>query len=233
MPPLLAKTTQNQRSNRAALFGTMLTALVFLGAPLSPPLFAQVGTAQGVVSPVDIAAEADGSVLAEDAEDSVRANTAYVQAVCIFDVDNTLTHAENATASGCPDTVFDNDPPPNWPKKSGTNNWVKRAIQTCVAKGYDIAIATAESGQEAGSGGAPNPIQRKFVTSLAPDIFTPSFFESAAFQTACSVVKSEVDGKKWCLDQEYGRKEMMMIEVMNYYNIIPTRWNIRSCLMMN
>ena len=221
MTPLLAKTQKIQRSNRAALLGAMLTALVFWGAPLSSPLFAQLGTGPGFVSPVDMAGEADDALVGVDI---VRADTVYVQAVCIFDIDNTLTHGEKATQSVCPDTIFDNDPPPNWPKNSGTNHWVKRAIQTCVAKGYNLAIATAESGKEAGSGGAPNPIQRKFVTSLAPDLFTPSFFESAAFQTACGVVKSEVDGTKWCLDHEYGRKEMMMIEIMNYYNIIPTRW---------
>ncbi len=176
-------------------------ALIGAVLTLSSPLFAQVG-----------------------GQDATGADTERVQAVCIFDIDNTLTHGENATVSACPDTVFDNAPPPSWPKNGGTNNWVKTAIQTCVEKGYDIAIATAESGKQAGSGGAPNPVQRKFVESLAPGVFTAAFFDSAAFQTACGVVKSEIDGKKWCLDQEYGRKEMMMIEVMNYYNIIPTLW---------
>lgn len=88
MTPLLAKTQKIQRSNRAALLGAMLTALVFWGAPLSSPLFAQLGTGPGFVSPIDIAVEADDALVGVDI---VRADTVYVQAVCIFDIDNTFT----------------------------------------------------------------------------------------------------------------------------------------------
>ncbi len=195
-------------STRAALVTAMPAALVFGAAALWAPLFAQADSGPGPGSP----------------KDAGKVDAVKVEAVCIFDVDNTLTHGENATEAVCPDTIFDNDPPPSWPDESGTNNWVKKAIRLCVEKGYDIAIATAESGAEAGSGGEPNPTQREFIESLAPNVFTDAFFGSAAFQTACGVVKSEVDGKKWCLGHEYGRKEMMMIQIMNFYNIVPPLW---------
>ena len=88
MPPLLAKPPKNQRSNRAALLGAMFTALVFFGVPLSSPLFAQLGTGLGLVSPVERAGEADDALVRVDI---VSADTVYVQAVCIFDIDNTFT----------------------------------------------------------------------------------------------------------------------------------------------
>jgi hypothetical protein len=43
----LQKQKRIQRSNRVALMGAILTALVFFGAPLSSPLFAQVGSGPG------------------------------------------------------------------------------------------------------------------------------------------------------------------------------------------
>jgi len=177
----------------------------------------------GSLSAPLLAGEVGGSSTQSDSG-AAKTEAVRVRAVCIFDVDNTLTHGQNANEAWCPETDFDNDPPPDWPENSGTNNWVKRAIQKCLERGYDLAIATAESGTEAGSGGASNPIQRKFITSLAPAVFTPSFFSSPAFQTACGVIGSEVGGRKWCLDHEYGRKEMMMIKIMNHYNIAPPQW---------
>ena len=67
MTALLAKTEKNQRSNRAALFGAMLAVLVFLGTFLSIPLFAQVGSGPGFVTPFGIAVESDGNLVVVDA----------------------------------------------------------------------------------------------------------------------------------------------------------------------
>ena len=159
-----------------------------------------------------------------NAKDSNGGVTPRVSAVCIFDVDNTLTHAANASAMLCPSAALDNTPPPAWPVNGGTNNWVKLAIKTCVEKGYDIAIATAESGSQAGTGGASNLVQKKFIKSLAPNTFTEAFFNTPAFQTSCGVVKSSVNGTRWCIANEYGRKEAMYIKILNYYNIVPTQW---------
>ena len=158
------------------------------------------------------------------AKDSNGGVTPRVHAVCIFDVDNTLTHAANANEKICRSAIFDNSPPPAWPVNGGTNNWVKLAIKTCIEKGYDIAIATAESGSEAGTGGALNPVQKTFIKSLAPKTFTDAFFKTPAFQTSCGVVKSSVNGTRWCIANEYGRKEAMYIKILNYYNIVPTQW---------
>ncbi|MFT6437658.1 MAG: hypothetical protein ACJAVI_005734 [Candidatus Azotimanducaceae bacterium] len=115
---------------------------------------------------------------------------AVVRAVCIFDVDDTLTHAADANATLCPNTQFDNQPPPGFPPGGGTTNWVKTAIQQCEDLGYEIAIATAESGSQSGTGGAENPKQHTFISSLSPR-FNDDFFVSPAFQTSCKVVTAE------------------------------------------
>ena len=87
---------------------------------------------------------------------------ANVNSVCIFDVDNTLTHAENANSTHCPNTQFINNPPPGFPENGGTTDWVLGAINKCKDLGYGLAIATAESGAQSGTGGVPNATQHTF-----------------------------------------------------------------------
>ena len=71
--------------------------------------------------------------------------------VCIFDIDNTLTHGADATAQiCCPSGEKDclvSKYSPNWPpKKSGTSQYALDTIKKCKDNGYEIAVATAETG---------------------------------------------------------------------------------------
>ena len=140
--------------------------------------------------------------------------------VCIFDIDNTLTHAEHAKCYNRDDSVR-----PSWPPNSGTNTDVKEMIKQCHEHNYHIAIASAESGEEQGLMFS-NPKQRAFIRSLDPTydntIFNDEFFQSPAFQGSCSVVKTvDRNGDPWCRTNEHPRKEAMIQNILNYFNISP------------
>ena len=138
--------------------------------------------------------------------------------VCIFDIDNTLTHGDNAK---CPSGVQKRDVvQPAWPEKgSGTTSAVLDTLRACREKGYEVAIATAESANESNV-----KRQREFLSSLDPDVFTPSFFSSPRMQNACSVIKSSSGSGEFCKTNEYPNKTAMYQNIMNYYNIPPTEW---------
>ena len=140
--------------------------------------------------------------------------------VCIFDIDNTLTHGATAKCKSPIDDV-----PPSWPESGGTTADVKRMISQCVKKGYHIAIATSESGMEQGLR-YENKTQHDFIRSLDPtadnSVFNDSFFASEAFQGSCSVVKAiDRTGVPWCRDNEYHRKETMIQNILNFYHVTP------------
>jgi len=143
--------------------------------------------------------------------------------VCIFDVDNTLTHGVDASKSKCcqpgEDCLLnDSKYQPNWPSTgSGTSQYVLDTIQNCKNNGYDIAIATAESGLE-----SMNPTQKNFIKSVTGTILqgTPMFQNSCTAQgidsTKC--VQGNL-GQHHCCDNEYSQKEQMYKNIMKHMNI--------------
>lgn len=66
---------------------------------------------------------------------------------------------------------------PNWPESSGTSHVVLDTIQKCRARGYDIAIATAESGTE-----ALNKKQRNFIKNIVGE----NIVDTPMYQNACT-----------------------------------------------
>lgn len=140
--------------------------------------------------------------------------TTSLKKVCIFDIDNTLTHGAQANNQLCPGVQFYKDPGPHWPPGGGTTNEIREVIKECQNQGYDIAIATAESEEE-----AVNDIQFKFLENINPDIFTPQFFVSDRFQRSCSVVASP-----YCNTNEYADKTGMYQNIMKHYGIPPNEW---------
>lgn len=140
--------------------------------------------------------------------------------MCIFDIDNTLTHGADAENPGnCPGTQFLDDIPPDWPKDGGTTQTVKDAIAKCRAQGYGIAIATAETGDE-----AINSQQEKFLKHLDPQ-FDTKFVKSPNFQESCKVITSQDEKSQlWCKNNEFGDKTAMYLNIMNYNGIPPNAW---------
>ena len=141
-------------------------------------------------------------------------NSDKYEKVCIFDIDNTLTHGAKASENTCPNTIFENRPEPAWPVRGGTNQFVKQVVQKCKDKGYGLAIASAESGDE-----AINQRQYTFLSNINSD-FNPQFLQSPRYQTSCSIFS-----KPYCLKNEYADKTAMYQNIMNYYNIPPANWN--------
>ncbi len=133
--------------------------------------------------------------------------------VCIFDIDNTLTHGADANSQVCPGVKFINSYPPDWPKGGGTTDQVKNVIQACKQRGFAIATASAESGRE-----ELNENQRAFLKHLDP-VFTDDFINSPRLQYACTV-----SNKPYCTTNEFGNKAGMYQNIMNYYGIPPDQW---------
>jgi hypothetical protein len=140
--------------------------------------------------------------------------------MCIFDIDNTFTHGAKAEVAGnCPGTKFLDAVPPDWPPGGGTTQTVKDAIARCRAKGYGIAIATAETGNE-----AINAKQEAFLKHLDPQ-FDAAFVKSPNFQESCKVITSKDEKSQlWCANNEFGDKTAMYLNIMNYNNISPDEW---------
>lgn len=134
--------------------------------------------------------------------------------VCIFDIDNTLTHGADANAQTCRNLRFHNDPSPAWPNGSGTTNEVKNIVQRCVDNGYQIAIASAESEEE-----SVNDTQIKFLESINP-VFDARFFKSPRYQRSCTGLKM----KPYCTTNEYSDKTAMYQNIMRHYGVPPTEW---------
>jgi len=135
--------------------------------------------------------------------------------MCIFDIDNTLTHGADAKKV-CPTTVFIDDPPPHWPPTGGTTQTVKDAIKKCQQQGYGIAIATAENASQFDTSS-----QHKFIKSLMPDID----FKKPNFQESCTIITSrDQKNQLYCKSNEFKDKTAMYINIMNYNNIPPNEW---------
>jgi hypothetical protein len=131
--------------------------------------------------------------------------------MCIFDIDNTLTFANNANEEACGVSFDDSGPPPQWPDPSGTTDVVKQAISDCLKNDYGIAIATAETGNQAES-------NIEFIKSLNPYL-DDAWIRSPNFQHSCTI-----GDKKLCKDVPYSDKTAMLLNIMNYNNIPPEEW---------
>lgn len=142
------------------------------------------------------------------------------QKMCIFDVDNTMTHAANAENTGvCPNTQFLDIDPPNWPKGGGTTQTVKDSFAKCKQLGYGIAIATAETGQEFQA-----PEQAVFLSNLDPEL-NQDFINSPNLQYGCKIITAkDANGNLDCSSNEFTDKTAMYLNIMNYNNIPPSQW---------
>lgn len=139
--------------------------------------------------------------------------------VCIFDIDNTLTHGSKADEKNCK-VKFNDNIQPGYPINSGSNNAIYSILNKCKKEGYGIAIATARSGINSN-----NSQLKNYLYNLDPTIFNEKFFNSPKFQNSCSIVKSyNKDGIKFCEKNNHGDKAAMYYNIMNYYNIPPTEW---------
>ena len=135
--------------------------------------------------------------------------------VCIFDIDNTLTHGVNAKCRR--DNTFYNNPSPYFPGKgSGTTKDVRDVINKCYQNGYGIAIATAETGSN-----ALNQQQYNFLKHVNPKVFTDEFLKSDRYQSLCSII----DKPDCMTDYKYSDKTTMYQNIMNHYGIKPEDWN--------
>ena len=149
--------------------------------------------------------------------------------VCIFDVDNTLTHGIDASQSSCcpqGNNCLLNDPQyqPNWPTTgSGTSQYVLDTIKKCKNNGYDIAIATAESGLE-----SMNPHQKRFIKAVTGKQLqgTPMFQNSCTAQGIdnATCVQGNKDNHPCCAN-EHPDKTNMYNNIMNHKNIPKNKWN--------
>ncbi len=141
--------------------------------------------------------------------------------VCIFDIDNTLTHGADATNELCcpdkhPKCLLDQDKyQPSWPETgSGTSKSVLRTIHKCKQKGYDIAIATAESGNE-----SLNDKQRDFIQQVVGE----DLVDTPMYQNACTAQGvHDIDcstQNHLCCEHEYKDKTEMYRNIMKHQNI--------------
>lgn len=133
--------------------------------------------------------------------------------VCIFDIDNTVTVGPDHDDKVCP--VVTPGPKPAWPDSgSGTTRIVKDAIAKCLASGYKVAFASAESRSE-----EDNVKQRAFIASLAPnEEFDEHFLNSDAMQSSWKVLKhSTADAKV-----EFPHKQSMILNIMRHYGVEPS-----------
>ena len=138
--------------------------------------------------------------------------------VCIFDIDNTITHGENATSKTCcsvGDMCMLDKVRPAWPDKSGSTTYIKEAVDNCVANGYELAIATAESGQE-----SVNVTQQNFINSMFPKIYGSKLYQNACtaqgYKGSCKNPKSHP-----CCTTEYKDKTKMYLNIADTLGIKP------------
>lgn len=141
--------------------------------------------------------------------------------VCIFDIDNTLTHGTLATNASCcksGEQCIRNETKyqPSWPDTgSGTSQFVLDTIQECKNNGYDIAIATAESGNE-----SLNNRQREFIKNV---IGEDTIVDTPMYQNACTAQGfNHIDCSKnthQCCTNEYNDKSQMYRNIMDYKGI--------------
>ena len=141
-----------------------------------------------------------------------------VKKVCIFDIDNTLTHGKKANYKTC-GLIFNDNIRPGYPSNSGSTNAIKDILNKCKKKNYGIAIATARSGKNSN-----NKNLKKYLNNLDPNIFNSNFFKTDRFQNACSIIKTGKNNVKFCENNNHGDKAAMYYNIMNYYNIDPTDW---------
>ncbi len=130
--------------------------------------------------------------------------------VCIFDIDNTITHGENATSKTCcnvGDMCMLDKVRPAWPDKSGSTTYIKESVDNCVANGYELAIATAESGQE-----SVNVTQQTFINSMFPKIYGSKLYQNSCtaqgYKGSCKNPKSHP-----CCTTEYKDKTKMYLNI--------------------
>ena len=140
--------------------------------------------------------------------------------VCIFDIDNTITHGENANSKLCcstGDVCMLDDLKPAWPDKSGATTYIKEAIGNCMNNGYQVAIATAESGQE-----SINVTQQNFINKLfsGADIYGTNLYQNSCtaqgYKGSCKNPKEHP-----CCTTEYKDKTKMYLNIADTLGIKP------------
>jgi len=142
---------------------------------------------------------------------------ADVARVVIFDIDNTLTVAQDHDESACP--VLTGAPPPDWPPiGSGTTQAVVDTIQAARDAGYKLAIASAESYNQ-----QYNHNQTEFLEFLFGQdkiLGTPaeqSAYDEFAPDRDASIAES--DGGA------LGMKEELITNIMQHYAVPKQCWN--------
>ena len=144
--------------------------------------------------------------------------------VCIFDIDNTLTHGADADKTFCCPSGEKNclvsKYQPNWPaEKSGTSQYALDTIKKCKKHGYEIAIATAETGLQV------NPQkQRNFIR----DLTHKNLYDTPMMQNSCTAQGYNYDmctgnpnTDHVCCNTEYTDKTRMYLNIMNHLDIDP------------
>ena len=158
--------------------------------------------------------------------------------VAIFDIDNTLTIYESKDFK-CDNALRDFQPV--WPSGlSGTTQTVVDVFSECDKNNFYIAIATAETGDNAYA-----EKQRQFIYSIAEKaglhkranvpfngmVGTKEWMSTPLFQNSCSVLG--YNKNNYC-DSIYCRKEPCefsvskiphYINILNYLEIPPTRYH--------
>ena len=144
--------------------------------------------------------------------------------VCIFDIDNTLTHGADATPKICCPSGEKNclvsKYQPQWPpKKSGTSQYALDTIKKCKDHGYEIAIATAETGLQVNP-----PKQRKFVREM----IGKNLYDTPMLQNSCTaqgfnyeMCTGNPKTDHVCCNTEYTDKTRMYLNIMNHLDIDP------------
>ena len=145
--------------------------------------------------------------------------------VCIFDIDNTLTHAAKAECKTCTGLIPCSTNPgfcPAWPKNSGTSSAVLNTVKACRKGGYEVAVATAESGLE-----SYNPKQVKFLQNvLGEDLYnTPMLQNSCTAQNYNYLMCTGQKTDHPCCNTEHSDKKGMYMNIMNHLGIHPSEFN--------
>jgi hypothetical protein len=164
--------------------------------------------------------------------------------VAIFDVDNTLTIYETDKIK-CPNAI--RDVQPVWPNgSSGTTQTIIDVLRECDKNGYHIAIATRETGNIAYS-----EQQQKFFHSLGQkaglhrnaSIYLNSIFgtrewlDTPLFQNSCTILgfnRYNYTKTVYCRERPCVfavSKQPSFINILNYLNIPPTRYN--QCIVFD
>ena len=143
-------------------------------------------------------------------------NNVNLNRVCIFDIDNTLSHGADADNKDCcyhNEKCLKYNPKPAWPDNSGTSTYVENTINNCIDNGYHVAIATAEAGSE-----SINKKQKNFINNL----FGSGIYNTPLYQNACT---AQGERSKCDLQTEYKNKTPMYINIMNYLGIPPSEYS--------